>query len=362
MTAATKRGQRLLKRAVPRRLRAFWRRRVMDVRDLWGWSSRRTGVNPRVARQIARLRGLFGHRTASAAARATRAGQPKTIPYVVWAPPYDPSTGGPKVMHWFVNELNRLGYEAYAAWIPRSVRVNPLWDEPTDYPDDFIAVYPDTQYGNPLGAARVARWALNVPGRLPMIAQHGRGILPLPLGSDWGDEPTDLIFPFARGYNVWGLPEERILYVPIQEVDDYEDRGLPRSGRMFYVGKGADTPRIPETEGLPELDKETTHDRKRLAGTLNRIELLYTYDTQTGITDIARLCGCPVVLIPNDHTTREDVYGAESGADGLGWGVEETEKAIATVDARAIRAHIEQLMRDFYEIKLPCFIRLTQQL
>jgi hypothetical protein len=348
---------------VPAPLRDPLRRFSTEAVETLRWIVTRQGVSPQVARRIARWRGRLGLGEArSARDLPILASGAATRPYVVWAPPYDPSSGGPKMLHWFVHELNRLGYEAYVTWIPGRVKVNPEWDEPTACPPDSIAVYPDTQYDNPLGAERVARWALNVPGRLPMMALRDGEWVEVPSGGPWGDEPTDLIFPFSRSYNVWGLSEERILHVPIQELDDYTDRGLPRKGRMFYVGKGWQTPRIEETGPLVELDKSITHDRRRLADTLNRIELLYSYDTQTGITEIARLCGCPVVLVPNDHTTRDAVYAGESGADGLGWGVEETEKAIATENAQAMRERMERLLRDFYEVKLPYFIRLTQAL
>jgi O-antigen biosynthesis protein len=285
-------------------------------------------------------------------------------PYVVWTPDYTPNSGGVKILHWFVHELNRLGHEAYVMWISGQPKTNPEWNEPTAPPtlEDFIAVYPDTVVGDPLNAPVVARWALNVPGRLPTMALVRGQWMQFPPGTPpmWGK--NDLIFPFARGFNVWNLPEERILYVPIRELDVYRDLGRKRRGRMVFLGKGGfagDFVRIPEIEKLPELKKSMTHDRKALAKILNKCELLYTYDTQTGLTDIARLCGCPVVLIPNEHTTREDIYEAETGADGLGWGLEETEKAIATVDAEAMHRRCEQLMQDFYR-KLDTFIELTQ--
>lgn len=282
-------------------------------------------------------------------------------PYVVWAPPFDPNSGGIRLLHWFVHELNRTGRPAFVSWIPGKIVPDPTLNEPVapQPRGDFIAVYPDTQRGNPLGAGTIARWAMNVPGRLPMVGHRYGNPIQFPPGTDPQWRPSDLIFPFARVFNVWNLPEERILYIPIRELDDYGDWGAKRKGRLVFVGKGVETPRVPQTEGLPELDKATTHDRKRLARTLNRCELLYTYDTTTGLTDIARLCGCPVVMIPNSHSSREDVYGAETGADGVGWGIEETEKAIETVDAMAMRACCEQLMQDFY-VKLDHFVELTQ--
>lgn len=290
-----------------------------------------------------------------------------SLPYVVWAPPYHENSGGIKVIHWFVHELNRLGHEAYIAWIPGGIRGNPEWVEPVWDGREAIAVYPDTQWGNPLGLDRTARWAMNIPGRLPMMAYfNGRWVeLPpgsLPTGMEWGEGPNDLVFPFARAFNQWGLPEDRILYVPIRELDAYSDWGVKRNkGACFYVGKGADTPRIPEIDRLDELDKDSTHDLKALARFFNRHTVLYSYDTQTGLTDIARLCGCPVVLIPNSHTTREQVYAQETGADGIGWGFDEEQKAIDTVDAAGMRRHMEWLMDEFRR-KLSIFVELTQAL
>jgi hypothetical protein len=264
-----------------------------------------------------------------------------SFPYIVYTPPYSAEVGGIKVLHRLVHELNVKGYEAFATGT-----TNPEWWEPTtnSVPDTGIAVYPEVVAGNPWGTNTVARWVLNVPGRLGGEEEYAK---------------TELIFPFKRVYNQWGLPEDRILLLPVIEMDLFYDMGLKRSGRAFYNGKGINCPRVPETEGLMEIVKEDNWDKEALALKLNSIELLYTYDNITALWDVARMCGCPVVIIPNGEMTREHFDMDEAGTDGLGLGIEETQKALDTIDSVSFKEHYSTLFNTF-DSRLDTFISITQ--
>jgi hypothetical protein len=70
----------------------------------------------------------------------------------------------------------------------------------------------------------------------------------------------------------------------------------------------------------------------------------------TGMADVARLCGCPVVVIPDGVHTREQVVTGP----GLGW-----DEIPPAFDSAAFRARWIGLMDTFRE-QLVNFIAITQ--
>ncbi len=158
------------------------------------------------------------------------------------------------------------------------------------------------------------------------------------------------MYVYSELFNDIGVPPERILYLPAIELDIYTDRRLVRSGALFYVGKGQ---KIRDLSGAGEVTSELKRDQARLADTLNRAEVLYCFDNATAMTLIARLCGCPVVLIPNGDYTREQ-YDRSQVMDGLGW-----DEVPPPFDSDAIRASELAAYETFRE-RLAGFITVTQ--
>jgi O-antigen biosynthesis protein len=269
------------------------------------------------------------------------------IPYVIWAPDYRPESGGVKVLHKLCHLLNNMGIPSYI--FPGLT--NKEWNTPRiqgaiNIPYPHIGVYPEIVDGNPLQSTCVARWILNVPGRLA-----GNGLY----------NPTDLLFPYMRTLNQWNLPDEYVLYAPIEELDIYKDKNMYREGKLVFFGKAEGTPHIKETIGLPELKKTVTANKKKMANWFNQSELFYCFDNQTAMWDIARLCGCPTVIIPNGEITYEQIQNQESGKEGLGFGIEETQYAIKTMDSKKFRENYINNVVNTFQKKLEFFIDITQK-
>lgn len=208
-------------------------------------------------------------------------------PYLVWTTDYRHHAGGEKVLHRLCHELNLVGQEAYVS----AAVTNPEWQTPHADPpldgDDWIAVYPEVVSSNPFGAPHVARWVLNVPGKL---------------GGDTAYDPAEVVFSWSRAFL-----DAPILHLPAIETDIYVDRHLPRRGRLYYVGKGARR----KMRTATEITKAMRADRAKLADALNRAAVLYCFDEQTAMTQIARLCGCPVVIVPTRERLEPDGFAAE---------------------------------------------------
>jgi hypothetical protein len=259
-------------------------------------------------------------------------------PYYLWTPGYYNVCGGIKVMHRLCHELNEAGCRAYV----NNPLVNPEWNTPVGERRDkvdFIAIYPEIILNNPFNAKHVVRYIL--------------------YRQEKEYEPGEIIVPYNRAFNSLKLPEQRILYLPVLDHELFTDLKLPRKGRAFYVGKGAKSRRVPETEGLPEITPNMGHDQRVFANLFQRLELLYSYDNMTCLTDVARLCGCPVVIIGNGSFSMDQLENSETGVAGIGFGVEQTEYAMATIDSAAIHRRYDEAIRQFH-VRLKLFIELTQ--
>lgn len=257
------------------------------------------------------------------------------VKYLVCSFDYAHASAGPKTLHRFCHELNEAGQEAYVS----HPVTNPDWNtpyRPAPLDGNWIVVYPEVVRGNPWNAPHVARWLLNSPGRL---------------GGDTTFDPNEVVFVFAEMFNDLRLPPERLLHLPTVEIDIYNDRGLARSGALFYIGKGRQTRDLP---GAVEITPELRADRPKLADALNRAAVLYTFDDATGMTGLARLCGCPVVIIPSNGHHSMAQYALEGTTAGIGW-----DALPAPFDSAEIRAE-QIVLREAFQRQLAEFIRTTQ--
>jgi len=278
-------------------------------------------------------------------------------PYIVKAPAYDSNSGGCMVIHRLCHELNMRGQEAYVA----HRLINPDWKTPY-YGDnrsgqvfeewkterDLISIHPEISFGNIFNTRTVVRYLLNNAGKLSGPKEF---------------DASDILFAFSHMFNDFNLPEERIMFLPILDTDVFQDGHLDRNLITFYNGKGwrgIENDFISnlseEEKKLPivEIVRETSKDPHNLSNILQRSKTLYCYDNITAMTEISRLCGAPVIIVPNGEYTKEQYDKHELGWNGLGWG--ETPRHF---DSAKFREDYLQLKETFYE-KLDYFIEVTQ--
>lgn len=256
------------------------------------------------------------------------------VRYLIWSYDYYQNSGGPKVLHRLCHELNQAGQTAYVSYPLR----NPLWNtpyHPGPLHGDWTAVYPEIVAGNPWKAPRVVRYVLNHPGKL---------------GGDKVYPESEIVFVFHPLFNVMGVPPEQILDLPVIETDIFYDRHEPREGELFYVGKWTKTRDIP---GAVEITSGRAADPHWLADQLNHATVLWSFDTETAMAEVAQLCGCPVILISDGQHTKEE-YAKLPGWDQVGW----DEGPPPLLDVEAFRTRYLGRMDTFRE-RLKDFIRLT---
>lgn len=270
-------------------------------------------------------------------------------PYVIIAPPYRGNCGGIRVLHYFCSLLNNNGCEAYiTGWnSPPFLNVRPAKDLTLDkckqLQQEAICVYPEIIQGNPCKFRNVVRWDL-APARFTYI-------------------PQDLVFVHGRIFSHKSTSNELL------HITAYEDFfSLPstdnRFHTLFWKGKNQSATLVPETSpDWIEITYSYPSDRRELAKLLQTAKILYSYDPISGLNTEARLCGCPVVVIPTEAFTSEDikarqdfglyglvVYGEEFNYDKL---ILETKKTVDMYQYHKNVIEKEQLSR---------FIELTQKL
>ena len=206
-------------------------------------------------------------------------------PYIIVAPSYDHKSAGIRALY---NLKNYLFYRGYEVEITQRGTA----------PNNAIVIYPEIVIGNPLNAKTVVRYLLCFPGAI---------------GGDGKFADTDLLFTYSSVYS----PGSPVLTIPVIG-DFFRNEGRPRKGNCFWVGKGKNIPRIPETDGLIEVTYDWPKTRKGLATFLNTIDTFYSYDAFSALNAEAELCGCKVVIIPGATNTvsyKDQIADFESQLD-----------------------------------------------
>jgi hypothetical protein len=204
----------------------------------------------------------------------------KKLPYVMYSVDYRHNSAGIRACHRLVHELNEMGYTAYSVH-----ETNPDWNELhwNNQTSEFIAIYPEIIYGNPLSSKKVVRWVLNIPGKV-----YG----PTTFNS------KDMIFTWDSSF----LSNVPILTVDIMEHDLFFYTDKQENNDVCFFGKGYF--RVNEQSYITKNMRQITDDwpptRNELAELLRNTKTLYTYDNCTSIINEAFACGCKVILMPEN--------------------------------------------------------------
>lgn len=236
-------------------------------------------------------------------------------PIVVVSPNYDFVSGGIKVMWGLYGHLLARGIEVYMNKYPHG---------------DFTAIYPEIFHGNPTKANQVVRYILNKPGVM------GASGVPGPTTFD----DSDLLVYFSQLFSEKETND--ILFLPIINTQIFRPLNGKRNHKCKFVGKGIDT-HSAYTEGLFNITRDFARDQEKLAEYLNTCSVMYCYDTCSAMTEVARLCGCRVVMMNNFMYTKEEFSRYEPGMNGISWGVEEN----VPLDTDAFRQTYEDMKAVF---------------
>lgn len=276
--------------------------------------------------------------------------------YVFAIPEYARTSAGNRALHFLCHALNMRGYPAYVTTaVTKPGWVTPCFDlVAIEYFNrkllSPIVIYPETVTGNPLNANCIVRYFGNFKGLFKENTKVSE---------------SELIVSWAPGLNS-DEREDLVLYIPTVDTSIFYPPGDPsqiRKGtalyrekyKYFHQGKAehfdANSVEIRRTGARLQSQEE-------IAEIFRRAEVLYCYENSMMSLE-AMLCGCPVVLIPNEFLDRP--MGNEfCGMNGLAWGnePEQVERAKATV-SQVFSQH-QAAVREF-DVNLENFIELTQK-
>lgn len=190
---------------------------------------------------------------------------------------------------------------------------------------NVIVVYPETIHGNFLHASKVVRW---------LLYHHD---YPQEVCDAYSE--NDLFVAYRDVFNDKELnPEGFTVQTPYFDMDLYKRYNYgERKGKCYIIRKGTQRPDLPAEfdgviiDGLPE---------KEIVRIFNECEYCISYDTQTSYSEIAAICGCVSVIIPEKGKRKEDYRPNDEPTNGIAWGFSENEIS------RAVKT--QHLVEGFY--------------
>ncbi len=285
-----------------------------------------------------------------------------TRKFIVYAPSYDEKSGGAIALHKLCHVLNQIGEQAFLYPLipsfelnfsnieevglfirnmydianPATYRINPELPSPViaAHPrfkagDDFVVVYPEIVFGNPLGARNVVRWFLHNPGFHSGKVFYGPGELYFRFGSYFGD--------FKYPGSTTAAPFLRITHTPFELYHlRPEDDRKPRSGVAYCLRKGRHRPIAPELREAILIDDKT---HAEVAQIFKSAKTFVSYDTHTLYSRLAAIAGCDSIVVPLEGVGKDEWLPDPADRFGIAYGFDDLDYA------RRTRGQLVEAMR-----------------
>lgn len=283
--------------------------------------------------------------------------------FIIFAPDYIDNNGGTIALHKLCDLLNRSGYEAYlypdfesydlhtynVSNIPDYVKkldrifsltetvpigtpvsvdklqsvfwINPAFNTPVYIPhrevsfgNEWVIIYPEITFGNPLRAKNVVRWFLHNPGFWTGKIYYGQ---------------NELYFRYSESFENFQLTGSKtsdlILMVLHLPLDLFFEPEIPqeRKGTAYLVRKGYNRKIVHNLENSKMIDGKSNRE---IADIFRSVKTFISYDPSTLYSNLAVLCGCESVVIPLEGVD-EDQWKPNYISYGVAYGIENISKA-----------------------------------
>ncbi len=292
-------------------------------------------------------------------------------PYLIYAYPFDDTSGGIIALHALCERLVAMGCKA-AIWpsdkpgsliksalrAPRSTvgyllreARRRLGRQPrfpfrlgdTDLQEasradlqNGIMIYPEVVAGNPAGAKHVVRWFLHKPGYHNGVITYGN---------------NEQYFYYQDAFNDPELNREQDNRLTITWMNPvYRQTNFgPRSGRCYLLRKGAS--RAVDLDRAQALVVDDMSHEER-AHVFNTCEYLISYDLYSMHSVFAALCGCVPIIVPEEGLPRSHWFPQEADRLGLAYGWDDEQFARSSRQAllerlEAVQEEEDQMLRRF---------------
>lgn len=268
-------------------------------------------------------------------------------PYYIVAPAYQSNHFGSRILHELCSLLNQSGYEAYVEtpsisgglWTPLlTAAVRAAHYKAKKKP---IVIYPDAIKGHPLKLGLIVRC---------MVAGANAEQV----------KKTFISHELVYECQPSDYPEVAQLLMPVTDSDLFTcpDNQADRQTVIVFIDgytgsiwqHGSDVVQISQKDG------KTTEELKAI---YQKAQVLYSYEWSVATIE-ARLCGCPVVFVPNAQCLPNrhpaiDFYGCAGSA----WGLESSALNEAKATLGMFRSQYLKAVSG-WQIQLSAFIEKTQ--
>jgi hypothetical protein len=287
--------------------------------------------------------------------------------FIIFAPDYIDVNGGTIALHKLCDMLNRAGHEAFiypdyesyelhaynldevevmknkinkvfgltevapigvpisiekakaVFWVNESF-LTPVYipDRQASFDEEWVVIYPEITFGNPLRAKNVVRWLLHNPGFWTGKIYYGK---------------NELYFRYSDIFDPFQFPGSKtsdlILYVLDLPLDLFYEppQSSARTGTAYCLRKGQGRKIEHNLENSILIDGKSN---KEIADIFRSIETFISYDTNTFYSSLAVLCGCNSVVVPLDGVSEISWRPDEKTRYGVAYGIENLEKAKST--------------------------------
>jgi len=286
-------------------------------------------------------------------------------PYLIVTHDYNRKSAGGRALHRLCHYLNLSGGDAYVTSdVRNSELVTPLASPElqAEIAERGIVVYPEVEQGNRLGAKQVVRYVLNVPGRI-------RG--------DEDFDSSETVFIYSDILKRYVPNSSGTLTVPVVDLSIFGmDEQYDRYSWLHWVGKGVESkidgllssmvadvmcnPALADSFAHSEITFDWPLTWEGLARAFRQSLLFVSFTPYTMLTVEARLCGCPVAVIPNSYFSREDFERAMPGMNGLAWGLDAAEVERARQTVGQFQYDYQESVAQFF-VQFDRFIDKTQR-
>ena len=219
------------------------------------------------------------------------------IVILVYTPIFDINCGGILAMHNLVKIINNSNNPKFIAklFIINNIKYDNIFC--TDFAnieeinDNYVVIYPEVISGNPLNAKNVIRWILLGLG-IEMPSDHYQ---------KWGKD--DLVY-------FWEGDKNRSNYKQmccpwINSI--FKNKNLERNKTCYLIKKGRFN-----------LSRRDIHPRdsicvdnlslEEIVQIFNESKYFYCYDVRSAFATFSVICGCIVILYPENNVSKEKYY------------------------------------------------------
>ncbi|MCB5226067.1 WavQ [Alishewanella sp. 16-MA] len=262
--------------------------------------------------------------------------------FLIFTPSYNEKSGGVVVLHKLCHILNELGHESYLFPYAYTYEINrfnffknmcnfvkwsvynslrpfksnvhfdtPVFNGSINNLDDFVVVYPEVVFGNPLGAKNVVRWLLHQPGFHEKRFYFSSG---------------ELIFKFNSAIKDFNFPgsctspnELKVIHYPLEHYN-LSNISKKRSGYAYCIRKGKGKSFVKDHSKDILIDNLS---HQQVAKVFKEVEFFVSYDTYTAYSIFATLCGCKSIVIGDAGVDKKEWYPLDSDRYGIAYGFDD---------------------------------------